>query len=914
MIVRFFIFSVCVATSLAAAEIGEPVTGSGTLSPKTELAETAIAETEEPETPNPEDAAPDRRVSSGLLVLYDFADTAGRLVRDRAGTRSPIHLTIDDLANVRRRQGSLEVRDKALIRSTRPPKRLTAAIRKSGAFTIEAWVQPKNTKQSGPARIVTLSQDASHRNVTLGQEGDRFDVRLRTTNTNQNGLPSLTGQSASAKKKVVHVVFTRNREGNTTLWIDGKSNASEEFDGDLSNWDQAAQLVLGNELTGGRSWLGTYHLVAIYDRSLTPTEIEQNFAVGAAAAAPPLLANKPRDPRGVFFELHVAPIFANQCLECHDSLAKDGGLDLSKKQSAIAGGDSGKVVVPGDSDESLLWQLVESNDMPHDRDPLTDSAKQRLKKWIDDGAVWTLETIDPAVYVHGGRPDANWLRRLTVPEYIATIDALFDLDVTSEARELLPADIRADGFSNTAYNLNVDLKHIEAYQKLAEIVVQRIDVKAFRRQFVTKLTFTDNGMGELIRNMGRVILRGPLEDREVVAFRGISTTIAATEDGTMDEATASIIEAMLQSPRFLYRIERQRGDGLAEPISDFELASRMSYMIWGGPPDEPLYDAAEAGEFADRHVIRQHAARMLTDRRAQQQAERFFIDWLNLDRLKNLQPNRDKFPDWQPALATDMEKETIAFFNDVVWRNQRPLSDLLNANVTFATPRLAKHYGLPPESADIANSDGELIRYDLAKTEARGGMLTQGSLLTVGGDEASMVTRGLLVMHELLRGVVKDPPPCVDTTPVPTKPGLSQRAIAEGRIANENCGGCHSRFEPLAFGLEKFDGLGAYHDEDEHGNRLREDGEIVFPGGAASVAFKSTRELMNLMAASDRVRESLTWKLTQFALGRPLTGADAGAVQEIHKEAMKNGGTYAATMMAIVASDLVTLMQTDPDD
>ena len=371
---------------------------------------------------------------------------------------------------------------------------------------------------------------------------------------------------------------------------------------------------------------------------------------------------------------------------------------------------------------------------------------------------------------------------------------------------------------------------------------------------------------------------------------------------------------MLQSPRFIYRIERQRGDGTVQQVDEFELASRMSYMIWGAPPDKRLFEAASDGDLYDKESIREQVVRMLDDPRAARHSERFFADWLNLSRLNNIQPNPEKFPDWDPVLAVDMQKETLAFFNDVVWKQNSPLSDLLNAKVTYATPRLAKHYGLPPEAADMANSDGELVRFDLSKTKARGGMLTQGSVLTVGGDEASMVTRGLLVMHELLRGVVKDPPPCVDTTPVPTKAGLSQRVIAEGRIKNETCGGCHSRFEPLAFGLEKFDGLGGYHEKDEHGNDLRDDGEIVFPGEAKKASYQSARELMDLMANSARVKESLTWKLTQFALGRPLTGADANAVQMIHKTAQKNGGTYQATMTAIVTSELVTMMQTDKEN
>lgn len=854
----------------------------------------------------------DSRVTKGLVALYDFADSEGDIVRDRAGTSDPIDLKIEDISRVRRKAGSLEVRGETLIRSRQRPKRLIGAIKKSGALTIEAWLQSAKLRQAGPARIVTLSKDSSNRNFTIGQDNDKIDVRFRCKKTDNNGLPSLATKSGSLNRQLQHVVYTRERDGDTKVWLNGNVVAAKKIQGDLSNWDNAMHLALGNEINKSRTWLGTFHLVAIYKQALTPDEVQQNYAAGAGVAAPPILAKKARDPREVHFELEVAPILANQCLECHDSLANAGGLDLSRKLTAIKGGEMGAAFVAKNAAESLLWQSIESDEMPHERPPLSEREKKTIRKWIDDGAVWSLNTIDPAVYVHGGRPDANWLRRLTIPEYIETIRSLFGIDVTKAAHELLPADVRADGFSNTAYNLNVDLKHIEAYQQLAELVVQRIDVEAFQKRFKKNVRFTDKDMGDLIKKMGRQILRGPLEDREVVAFRGIPTTIAATDGGTKEEAISLLIEAMLQSPRFIYRIERQRGDGSVQPIGDYELASRMSYMIWGSPPDEKLLRAAEDGDLYDEESIRSHAERMLNDERAIPHSERFFADWLNLPRLKNIQPNREKFPIWDAALAVDMQKETVAFFREVIWNQNRPLADLLNARVTFATPRLAKHYGLPADAADMANSEGELVRFDLTKTKARGGMLTQGSILTVGGDEASMVTRGLLVMHELLRGVVKDPPPCVDTTPVPTKPGLSQRAIAESRIENETCGGCHRRFEPLAFGLEKFDGLGGYHEKDEHGNELRDDGEIVFPGASEKVGYQSARELMDLMANSDRVKESITWKLTQFALGRPLTGADAGSVQAIHQQAGKNGGTYKATMMAIVTSELVTMMQTDP--
>lgn len=175
-----------------------------------------------------------------------------------------------------------------------------------------------------------------------------------------------------------------------------------------------------------------------------------------------------------------------------------------------------------------------------------------------------------------------------------------------------------------------------------------------------------------------------------------------------------------------------------------------------------------------------------------------------------------------------------------------------------------------------------------------------------------MVTRGLFVLEDLLFGEVGSPPPGTDTTPVPASAGRSRRAIATDRVESPACGGCHARFEPLAFGLERFDGLGSYHDVDEHGNELREDGEILFPGSNEPVAYATAAEMMELLAASDRARRNLTRKVTQFAIGRPLSPADEPTVDGIHRRSQASGGTYASLMEAIVTSDLVRRTQTEP--
>lgn len=845
------------------------------------------------------------RVRSGLIAFYDFRETNGPLVQDHSGVEPALDLKIETPQTVRQSKGALEVRGKTRIRSDQPATKILAAVKRFGELTLETWVHPTKTNLTGPARILTLSQNPNERNFTLGQDGNKFDVRLRTTRTSSNGIPSLSTDSKTLQTKLTHVVYTHDRSGKTRIYLDGKSREEKTIPGSLTNWNGSFHLALANELTGDRSWEGTFHLVAIYSRALTPQEVEQNFKAGAnAKGQPSLLAQNLPDAQAQHFNTKIAPILANHCLECHDSLTKEGGLDLSRKAAALAGGESGKAILAGKASESPLWQRVESDEMPQDREPLSAEEKKLLKAWIDAGAAWSVDLIDPAVYAHGSQSTGVVLQRLTRAEYIATVKSAVGVDITKEAMQILPSDLRADGFSNTAYNLNVDLKHIEAYAQLAEIIVNRMDPVQFATRFNKDRSLEDNNIRKLVAEMGKWLLRGPLQDYEITTYRGIASTVAYSGGG-YEEAVGLIIEAMLQSPRFIYRIENQRGDGRAYPIGPYELASRMSYILWGAPPDAELFQAAERGEILNRDKCVQQVQRMLKDPRAKDRSLQFISEWLNLSRLDNLNPNSKKYPDWNPRLAEDMRRETLQFAEEVLWNQNRPVADLLNAQVTFLTPELAKHYG-------ISSQSGKNKKYDLSQVPERGGLLTQGSVLTVGGDEASMVTRGLFVLHDLLRGVVKDPPPCVDTTPVPTKAGLTQRGVAEGRIANANCGGCHARFEPLAFGLEKFDGLGRYHEKDKHGNPLRDDGEILFPGAAKPVKYQSSQELMNLLAESERVKETLTWKVAQFALGRPLSAMDAPVLEQIHQTAQKEGGTYADLMRTLILSDLVQKTRTVP--
>lgn len=831
------------------------------------------------------------RIDRDLVALYRFGSVERGSIANAAKGKGDLTLKAGKLKSA---NDAVLVGKDSRLQTEGPAQAVIDGCRASNELTIEAWLKPDNTKQSGPARIVSISKDTSNRNITLGQDGDKFDVRLRTTKTSGNGLPSVSTNPGVVQTERTHVVYTRSRDGRAVIYVNGKEVKSQTIDGNLSNWDMSYRLSIANEVSGDRPWLGELSLVAIYSRALKSDEVRSNFDAGPQGeVSPEVLAQREHAAKAAFFETKVAPLLADRCVECHDATTSEGSLNLAHKGKAFQGGDSGVVIRPGQPDDSLLWTSVDSNHMPHERDPLSKEQKAVLKQWIADGAVWSLEAIDPAVYEFADITDPV-IQRLTVDEYIETVRAATGVDIEAEARELLPKDLRADGFNNTAYNLTVDLKHVQSYATLAETIVNRLDVPQFAKRFTNKRGVNDNDSRELVEKMGRWLFRGPLERHEIDNYRGIVTTVVSA-GGDFDEATRYVIEAMLQSPRFIYRVERTKG----QP-TQYELASRLSYIVWGGPPDEELFRLAEQGKL-DRGESARQLDRMLKDPRAKEKSRQFVSQWLNLGRLASMQPNKEKYPNWTPDLAADMEAETLAVFDEVVWKQNRPLSDLLNAQVTFVTPKLSKHYGFKVDAA----SGSETIRVDLTKVPERGGILTHGSVLTVGGDEASMVTRGLFVMRDLLRGVVKDPPPCVNTTPVPTKAGLTQRKIAQDRIKNVACGGCHAKFEPLAFGLEKFDGLGAFHNKDEHGNELRNDGEVLIPGAAEAVPFGNSAELMKLLAGSERVRETLTWKVTQFSLGRPLGASDAPVVAAIAKSANDNGFTYPSLLKAIILSDLV---------
>jgi len=240
------------------------------------------------------------RVTDGQQVLYGFDEGEGSTVLDVSGVGTPLHLTIRDPgAVIWQPVAGLTLDAATMISSDGPAGKIFDAVTATGALTVEAWVTPANTTQDGPARMVSMSADPYLRNFTMGQGAygvgtDLYGMRLRSTVTDLNGQPDLTTPLGSLTTTQTHVVFTRDVAGTTRLFLDGVLVTEYTPGGDLSNWDPAYGLILGNEATGDRPWLGTFHLMAVFDRALADIEVQQNFIAGPfLTPQPPIIVVQP---------------------------------------------------------------------------------------------------------------------------------------------------------------------------------------------------------------------------------------------------------------------------------------------------------------------------------------------------------------------------------------------------------------------------------------------------------------------------------------------------------------------------------------------------------------------------------------------------------------------------------------------
>jgi len=396
----------------------------------------------------------------------------------------------------------------------------------------------------------------------------------------------------------------------------------------------------------------------------------------------------------------------------------------------------------------------------------------------------------------------------------------------------------------------------------------------------------------IISTLAHRAYRRPVTARETASLVRFYDLAQADRHST-EQSLQLAIQAMLVSPNFLYRIERDTeptNPKQVHQVSEVELASRLSYFLWSSMPDDELLRLAELGKL--RSSLGAQMTRMLADPKASAFASNFAGQWLETRNLDVVQPDPKKFPDWNPELRDAMKTETTLFFQNILQEN-RPISEFLDAKYTFLNEKLAKLYGINGVTG------AEFRRVDLT-TNQRGGILSQASVLTVSSypNRTSPVIRGKYVLTSILGTPPPPPPPDVpnlDEAAVGTTGSMRQQL--EKHRSNAICASCHSRMDPLGFGLENYDAIGRWRTRD--GN-FDVDSSGTLPSGKMFSTPAEMRAI--LMSQLPEFSHTLIEKMMTYALGRGLKTFDAGTVDNINQKLAADGYRFQTLVQQIVES------------
>ncbi len=398
----------------------------------------------------------------------------------------------------------------------------------------------------------------------------------------------------------------------------------------------------------------------------------------------------------------------------------------------------------------------------------------------------------------------------------------------------------------------------------------------------------------VIKNFASRAFRRPVRPDELEKLLGFWQK-ADTDGRPFGDSIGLTLQAVLVSPSFLFRVEQEPAPGEPDNIhtlTEYELATRLSYFLWSSMPDDELFALATRGRL--RAELPSQVARMLQDPRASALVDNFAGQWLQLRMMENVNPDAARFPAFDEALRAAMTKETQLFFTEIM-RENRSVLEFLDADHTYVNERLARHYGM----SDVT---GEEFRRVPVPKDARGGggILTQASILTLTSynNRTSPVLRGKWVLENLLDSAPPPPPPNVP--PLEEKGPLAgtMRQRMEQHRANPTCAACHSRMDPIGFGLENFDGIGAWRTTDATSAPIDVSGQL--PDGRTFSGPAGLKEI--LLSQKDRFARTMAAKMLTFALGRGLERSDNPVVDEITAALRADGYKFGTLVNQIALS------------
>lgn len=501
--------------------------------------------------------------------------------------------------------------------------------------------------------------------------------------------------------------------------------------------------------------------------------------------------------------------------------------------------------------------------------------------------------------------------RLTHAQWENSVRDVLRLQDTPKLSGTFEPDTRVSFFDNNIRALRVSADLWSDYQSAAEALAA---AAATDSAVLAALLPSDlpSDPGEraraLVRDLGRRAYRRSLSSEEIESHVALFEQGAGyfPEMGPFEGGVRVILEAFLQSPHFLYRVEigqSRTGDGVQ--LGDFEIATRLSYMIWNTTPDDELLDEAERGALHTPEQIAVQALRLLNDARGQAMLERFHAQLFNWEIFDDLSKNPSEFPLYYPGVGNDMYEEARSFVEYVVLEEDGNLAELLTAPYTFVNADLAEIYGVDGDfDASFTKLD-----FDPSGQPQRGGLLTQLGFLASHGGLTGSVHRGVFINHRVL--CTELPPPPDALPPIPSDSGttMTSRERIEMHTGPGTCGAsCHGTFiNPIGFAFESFDGLGQYRTE-EFG--IPVDASSTFKFADGPVTFDGAAELNDAMSSRIQTHDCYTKHWVEYALGRDTAGSDLDLIQELGDSSL-DGLSIKELIVDLVRSEAFRVRNTE---
>lgn len=568
------------------------------------------------------------------------------------------------------------------------------------------------------------------------------------------------------------------------------------------------------------------------------------------------------------------------CGKCHGAQNPGGGVNLSAYNDVTA------IQKDQATWRKLLTQLRERMMPPPGAPQPPPEQRDRLIAWVSH----TLDSADDSLLPKN--PGRVLIHRLSRTEYNNTLRDLLGVD--TRPADNFPADgSGGGGFDNNADTLFVPPILMERYLQAASEALDQ--TRPERICFVKpgKTLSKEAAARKILTHFATLGFRRPVDPAEVDHLMRLFQQ-ADRRGQPFTDSVKFALKGVLVSPKFLFRIEADRPTPGPYPLNDYELAGRLSYFLWASMPDTELFALAAQKRLHAPGVLEHQVQRMLADKKAHDFADSFAGQWLRTrDLYTTAKPDPNRFPAFTPALRDAMYNETIDFVQSVFQDNASVL-DLIDADYTYLNQDLATYYGIP-------GVQGRQMRRVSLADHRRGGVLTMASVLTITSyaERTSPVLRGKWVLEQVLGAPPPPPPPNAGglSADDSIREGLTFRQRLEKHREKPQCAGCHSKMDPIGFGLENFDAIGRW--------RTQISGQPVDAGGvlADGSKFSGPIELkQHILGGKEEFVRNLTEKLLAYALGRGLETYDLPAVRKISAAVVKDSYHSRTLITEIVKS------------